>query len=846
MPYTLWVQDNFTKGELSPFMYARGNVQPYQIGLKTAQNVLMYPTGSAGKRFGTLYQNTLSTNITPDGLYFAVWPYLDQCIYQLVFYPGFIDIYLEGIFQLNVATTFSATDVFNLSTTIYNGNFLIAGAGFQPFGLTRTSGSNVTIASSSGNQFNFAGSYTIGSVYPVTFTNSGGALPNTTPQINSYNVYFAYLNTGSSAIIYTSAYNAKFNIDPIIINDYGSGTNKIFFQNDFILANLSFTNLPFFDFNGGYTAITFTPSTKDPGNGATLTASSSIFTAAHVGGAFFGNGGSARITAVASGTSATISIQDAFINTNPILGSLALLAQPAWSDTVGWPEKVSSYQNRLVYANTQSLPNGIWLSVINDIRNFGNLTNDDDDAIAWFPASNNVNDIRFIVPYRSLTVHTNSGVYSSPLSEIYAVTPTTFTLQLQDSTPADVLQPQAIDNQVIILSGNDAHTMLWDGINNAYTSNIISVINEQLIRNPVDQTSYADLTRAGSRYLFVINADGSMAIYQTLQSENVAGWVPAIMEQSYGDASFIQSASSPDGRCWFVVARKQASNASPIPLSGNTSIHTLVAVGSNFNTTTPTAVTFTALTSLPVSSPQLQLNTYYWAIGVDANTFMVYLSQDDALNNNNSVTFVNYGSSAYVVPWILAQRYMLEELNNDVLIDCATYYNGTPSSTINTGLLYNAQDVVMIGNPNQNASISSSGNAFGFTATGQNNTVSFTAHGQAQNVGTAYIGFPITTIIEPMPLALLPGSQNTLTKPLHVRFIRLMFNNTIGGEVNGIPISIQPFDQLPIGSPPTPATGFMELGTLSGWDNFDVPTFTIEHSDPFQLQLLGIFYSVDI
>ena len=48
MPFSLWSQDIFSKGELSPFMYARATVNEYNNGLKTAQNVLTYPTGAAG------------------------------------------------------------------------------------------------------------------------------------------------------------------------------------------------------------------------------------------------------------------------------------------------------------------------------------------------------------------------------------------------------------------------------------------------------------------------------------------------------------------------------------------------------------------------------------------------------------------------------------------------------------------------------------------------------------------------------------------------------------------------------------------------------------------------------
>ena len=95
MAYELWSQDVFSKGELSPFMYARATVNEYGYGLKTAQNVLTYPTGAAGKRFGTLFQTILGNLTSPDELYFQSFQYLNQCVYQLVFYTDNIDIYLE-------------------------------------------------------------------------------------------------------------------------------------------------------------------------------------------------------------------------------------------------------------------------------------------------------------------------------------------------------------------------------------------------------------------------------------------------------------------------------------------------------------------------------------------------------------------------------------------------------------------------------------------------------------------------------------------------------------------------------------------------------------------------------
>lgn len=779
MAYETWSQANFSKGELSPYMYARAEVQQYYDGLKTAQNVLTYPTGAAGKRFGTLYQNQLNSAITSyDQIYFQTFQYLDQCIYQLVFRPLAIDIYLEGILIAVVTTALDAQSVYNLTTTVIGSTFRVSGEGFRPLDLVRTPNGPVTISSISANQFvvTTGGPFIMNAPFPIKFVTTG-TLPVTTPQVKAGIVYFARSDpTGMLISIHSSAYNAKFNIAPYTLSTIGTGTNYVMDQNIWTFSSTVFKNLPVYDFNGGYDAFTFTPSAT-VGAAITLTSSGAIFTPDHVGGAFIGAGGTSRIIGFTDSTHVTISVQTPFDSTAAIQGSLSLLAEPAWSDARGWPQVCSSYQNRALFANTDSLPNGFYASVVNDYSDFGDLTTDDDDAISWYPSSNDVNVIRFIVPFRSITVHTNSGIYSSPLSEIAAITPKTFTLQLQDSTPADVLQPQAIDNQIIVLSGNDVHTMLWDGINNAYTSNIVSVVNEQVIRDPVDETSFADLRRAGSRYVFIINFSGSMAVYQTLQSESVSGFTPQILEQSNGAAYFLQVASSSDGRCWFVTQREIASGLSPINITGFTA-DTLTAVGSNFSTTIPTAVAIGLSGTPPISTPPINTAHYYWAIGVTADTFKVYFSKADALANLNHLIFSNAGVSTIVVPYPLVTRFFLEELTQDVHLDCAVEYNGAPTSTVNTGDLFNTQSVKMIGD------------GFGFNAVGTGDTVSFQSHGSAVEVSQAYIGFPIRYVVEPMPISQPAGANTTLTKPTHIRFARFMFNNTVGGTINGVPIEI--------------------------------------------------------
>jgi hypothetical protein len=852
MAYTVWSQDIFSKGELSPYMYARATVNEYGNGLKTAQNILTYPTGAAGKRFGTLYLNTLTNLTTYKELYFNTFQYLNECVYQMVFTPGQLAIYLEGLLTATITgINVNPNEVYNLSTTVLGAVFRCATSDTRPFEILRSSNSPVNVTANTTTTFTCAAApFVANMIYPVKFNVTGGTIIQTSPQLSAGVTYFVATVSTTTAVLFFNSIDAKeFLINPtdftnaFTITGSGTGTTTCAVQNTWGSFNTPLKNVPVFDFNSAVTSydnLTFTPSATT-GTGVTITVSAaySPLNTDYIGGAFIGAGGTSRITAVASTTSFTVSVQDPFSSTAAIQGSLAFLAEPAWSNTRGWPQVCSSYQNRALYANTMSLPNGFYASVINDYSDFGDLTTDDDDAISWYPASDNVNFIRFIVPYRSLTVHTNTGIYSSPLSDLSAITPNNFTLQLQDSTPANSLLPQAIDNQVLVISGNDAHQMLWDGINNAYTSNIVSVISEQTIKSPVDEVSFNDLHHAGSRYVFIINADGSMSLFQTLISQSVSGFTPQIMEQSYGNASFIQAASSSDGRAWFVVEREIATAASPIAITNYTAT-TLYAVASNFSTTTPTAIKFTTTGTLPTADPEITTTNYFWAIGIDADNFEVFSTQNDALDSENAITFTNSGTSSNVVSWPLSSIFTLEQLTKDVKLDCAIKYSGSATSTVTTGNLFNAQDIKMVGD------------GFGFNSAAEdniNNEVNFISHGMETEISEAYIGFPINAIMEPMPLSLAMGNsakETTLTKPKRVMFVRFMFNNTIGGTINDVPIALNAFDMANIGEPPFPARGIFEMSIMKGWDDFNNPTYTIMHDEPFDIQLLGVFYSLEI
>jgi len=468
---------------------------------------------------------------------------------------------------------------------------------------------------------------------------------------------------------------------------------------------------------------------------------------------------------------------------------------------------------------------------------------DADSAISWFPTSDTVNYIQFIVPYRSLTIHTNSGVYSTPLSIETAITPLNFSLSLQDSTPADVVQPQGIDNQIIVLSGNDAHSLLWDGFNNAYTSNIISITNEQLIRTPIDEAPYTDRIRAGSRYMFIVNSDGTMAIYQSLVGEDISGFTEAEFEQSYGNAYFRAVTSNFDGRAWFLTEREIGQTVTPGNLTAFT-IDTLTNDTISFSVIQETAIIFQGV-DMPLSNPQIEPDIYYWAMGVTGMEFKVYLSQQDALDDINAVEFSSIGTAVILNAFPLEKRLMIEQLTFDSEVDCAGFYptptESAPTSTITVNNnRFNAQHVLM------------QGDGFGFETVGINNTINFEAHGEPVQVFRAQYGFPISVEITPMPISLSmsgnPKSSN-LVDTKHIRFATFLFADIIGGTITQdnrtYPIAINRLQDIIPGLPPKPKTGRFEISVFGAWDDFDKSSFTINHTEPFGMKLTGIFYKID-
>ena len=316
-----------------------------------------------------------------------------------------------------------------------------------------------------------------------------------------------------------------------------------------------FRFFPSYDFNRNYDAITFTPN-KVSGT-VTITASSPIFSAEFIGGLFVGNGGTLRLNTF---NSTTVMIGDTttdFINKNPILGTLSFLGEPAFGTVRGWPISITFYEDRQVFGGSKSLRRGIFLSAIGDYFNFDGATSNDSSAFSDFIQSEESNIIVQVLGARSLLVFTSGGEFSTPLLDSGPLTPATVQFNQQTSNGTSDIKPIIIDDSVIYVDrgGKIVRNLTYASQRASYDGTNISVLSGQLIRNPVDSAKFENPEIDDGEFFFLVNGDGTLAVYQSLRDQDVSAWSLSETGTPSNDDGLFRRVAGLAGDVYFIIER---------------------------------------------------------------------------------------------------------------------------------------------------------------------------------------------------------------------------------------------------------------------------------------------------
>lgn len=293
---------------------------------------------------------------------------------------------------------------------------------------------------------------------------------------------------------------------------------------------------PTFDFSTigaatNYQSFTFTLGATT--GATTLTSSSAVFTANHVGGLFRCLGGTARITSVSSSTVAGILIIDAFISTTAF-GPLSSLAEKIWnSDTTtlpvsanrGWAARGVFYLNRLILGRSLAVKNLANLSTAGVYDNFDD--SDLDGTVAFSVTFNGKGEqsIQSIVADDSILFTTANKLFAqSPLVES-PITINNVYFAPQSQSPACSVEACSIDNQILFVSENRTKVLqaMYSTGDGKYMSFPATMLSNSIVEF-INSNATWEPPSVSTRLYMATQDNGSMLMYSTLQTQNVAAW----------------------------------------------------------------------------------------------------------------------------------------------------------------------------------------------------------------------------------------------------------------------------------------------------------------------------------
>ena len=222
--------------------------------------------------------------------------------------------------------------------------------------------------------------------------------------------------------------------------------------------------------------------------------------------------------------------------------------EDVWSATRGWPKTVAFFEQRLWFGGSQSRPQTLWASQIADFYNFDVDTGEDDDAIDVTLDTNQINGIVALMPSRHLQVFTIGGEFyiaSSP------ITPTNIAVKNQTKFGSASVPPINIDGATLFLDygQSSVREFVYSWEEEAYTSNSATLLASHLISTPVDMGARRGTSTEDANYVYVVNTDGTMAVFNTLRAQQVAGWT------KWETSGTIEAITVEGSTVWFAVKR---------------------------------------------------------------------------------------------------------------------------------------------------------------------------------------------------------------------------------------------------------------------------------------------------
>lgn len=203
-------------------------------------------------------------------------------------------------------------------------------------------------------------------------------------------------------------------------------------------------------------------------------------------------------------------------------------AEAVMSVTRGWPRSAAFKYGRLWLGGVKSRPQSIFGSKSGDFFNLNVGTGLDSDAIYITIDDDRVNAIRNLFPGRVLQIFTKGGEFYIQGELDDPITPGKIAQQLKKGTfhGSGAARPESVDGSTVFVeeSGHAVRQFVYADNEKSYNATNLSLLSPHLVRNPQRMAVRRATDVYPSDYLYLVNADGTMAVLNVLRNEGLLAW----------------------------------------------------------------------------------------------------------------------------------------------------------------------------------------------------------------------------------------------------------------------------------------------------------------------------------
>ena len=184
------------------------------------------------------------------------------------------------------------------------------------------------------------------------------------------------------------------------------------------------------------------------------------------------------------------------------------------------------HENRLWFGGTLGQPDGLWSSQSGEYFNFNTGTALDNESIQLTSSIGEINTIKHIVSNRDLQVFTSTSEFVVPAFDQNPVTPANAMIRRQTPFGGSDVRPHVYDGATVYVQkgGSIIREFIYSDAEDAYVANAVSTLSSHLIKNPRQMTTLQAAIDRAESYVFVLNEDGTIAVFNSNRAEKRAGW----------------------------------------------------------------------------------------------------------------------------------------------------------------------------------------------------------------------------------------------------------------------------------------------------------------------------------